>query len=666
MFKKTCLFALSLLAFSMLRAAVRLPRIFTDHMVIQRDKPVSVWGWADAGEQVVISFHNQQKQAKANSKGYWKVMLDPESAGGPFQLIVKGRRPSPGGNTLTVSDILVGEVWICSGQSNMEMPIEGWGRINNYRQEVAAADYPQIRHFKVPNTVSIEPKDDIAGGDWKVCSPETAGDFTATGFFFARELYRQLHVPVGLINTSWGGTMVETWISRGAFEQRAEFRDMIAAMPSAASMDAIAAQKKAALLKAVETLQGPLPAPEAAEQFKDPAYDDTHWAHIKLPGLWEQAGLGLENLDGVVWFRKTIIVSEEDAGKPAILELGKIDDSDDTYVNGTKVGSTKNQYNESRKYTIPAGVLKAGKNLIAVRVEDTGGGGGIYGEPGEMKCTIAGKEQSLTGDWSFLVTSIEINTKVGPNSAPTLLFNAMINPLIPFTIKGAIWYQGEANADRAFQYRKAFPLMISDWRARWGEGDFPFYFVQLSSWHANNGNSSQGSSWAELREAQAMTLSLPNTGMAVTTDIGDSADIHPKDKQDVGRRLSAIALDNLYGKAMEYSGPMYQSMTKDNNRVILTFAHTGSGLVAHDKYGYIKGFEIAGGDHQFHYAKASINGDKIIVWQDGVNDPVAVRYGWADYPGESNLFNKEGFPAAPFRTDQWPGRTDGVKYKVGL
>jgi sialate O-acetylesterase len=386
---------------------------------------------------------------------------------------------------------------------------------------------------------------------------------------------------------------------------------------------------------------------------------------MKLPGLWEGQGLGLEDLDGVVWYRKIIVLSKEDAEKPAVLELAKIDDADETYINGVKVGATSG-YAIERRYTLPAGVLKPGKNTIAVRVEDTGGGGGVYGIAADMKLEVGDKTISLAGDWSFKVATVAItNSSNNPNSHPTLLYNAMIAPLIPYTIKGVIWYQGESNASRAYQYRKAFPLLITDWRSHWGEGDFPFYFVQLASFNSANGNSEKGSAWAELREAQTKTLSLPNTGMAVTTDIGEAGDIHPKNKQDVGLRLAAIALSNLYGKTMEFSGPLYQSQQKTGNKVILSFTHTGSGLAARDKYSYLRGFEIAGADQQWHYAKAHIDGDKVIVYQDGVGDPIAVRYGWADDAGDDNLYNKEGFPASPFRTDDWKGVTEGAKYAIG-
>jgi len=657
MTKKTCLFFTALLLYVSLFAEVRLPRLFGDNMVLQRDKPIAIWGWASPGEKVTVHFNGQTKSIKVDKLGQWSLRLDPMSAGGPYQLAVNG-----GKSNKTFNNVMVGEVWICSGQSNMEMPIAGWGKINNYQQEIAAANFDAIRQIKVPNTVALIPQTDIPSGEWKVCSPETAGDFSATAYFFARELYQKLHIPIGLINTSWGGTMVETWTSRGAFEQSDEFKEMITTMPPAANIKQIAEQKKADLIKKVTALQGTLTGDETGYSSAD--LDDTRWPHMKLPGLWEQAGLGLDDLDGIVWYRKVIEISDADAGKAAVLDMGKIDDEDETYVNGVKVGTTNN-YSAHRQYTIPAGVLRAGKNLIAVRVHDTGGGGGIYGEPGELKCSIGSHELSLAGDWSFNVASVVMNTAMGPNSAPTLLFNAMINPLIPYTIRGAIWYQGEANSGRAYQYRKAFPLMITDWRQRWRDGDFPFYFVQLASWNADNGNSERGSTWAELREAQAMTLSLPNTGMAVTTDIGNSTDIHPKDKQDVGKRLAFIALNNLYGHTMEYSGPVYQSMQTDGQKMILHFSHTGGGLSTPDKYGYLRGFEVADLNHVWHYAKAAIQGNTVVVWADAVATPMAVRYGWTDDAWEDNLFNMDGLPAPPFRTDNWKGVTEGIKYTVG-
>ncbi|HVZ98032.1 MAG TPA: sialate O-acetylesterase [Chitinophagaceae bacterium] len=637
-------------------ADVRLPKIFGDNMVLQRNKPIPVWGWASPKEKITIQFDHQAKTVKADKNGKWMVKLDNEAAGGPYQLIIKGK------NTLTFNNVMVGEVWVCSGQSNMEFPVEGWGKVMNYQQEIQNASYPMIRQIKVPLTVASTPKDDIPSGDWKICSPATVGDFTAVGYFFGRELYNELKIPIGLINTTWGGTQVESWTSREAFENSNEFKSMIASMPSL-DLDSLAKVRKEETLKRVEALQGPLPAAEETKEWSSLSFDDSHWPHIHAPGLWEYQQPG--DLDGFVWYRKTIYLSADKAGKPATLELAMIDDNDITYVNGVKAGSTDG-YNVKRNYTLAAGVLKEGKNVIAVRVEDTGGGGGIYGDSSDMKLTIGDNVIPLYGDWSYAVESITGGSgSVGPNSYPTLLFNAMVNPIIPYAMEGVIWYQGEANADRAYQYRKAFPLMINDWRSRWGEGNFPFYFVQLSSWNADNGNSNKGSTWAELREAQAMTLSLPNTGMAVTTDIGNETDIHPKDKQDVGKRLAALAFHNVYGKDVVCSGPVYQSMQVSGNKVTLSFTGIGSGWMVKDKYGYIKGFEVAGADQHFYYAKAYIDGDKVVVYSDNVNAPVAVRYNWADYANDGNLFNMEGFPAGPFRTDTWKGITEEAKFTIG-
>jgi sialate O-acetylesterase len=655
--KNTLLSVISLLFCIDALAQVKLPRIFNDDMVLQRDRTIPVWGWAKAKEKITVQFNQQSKAVVAAKDGKWRIDLDAEPAGGPYTLQVKGT------NSINIKNVLVGDVWICSGQSNMEMPIGAWGFINNYQEEIKNADYPLIRQFLVPKTTSASPLADLTGGNWQACSPSTAAGFSATAYFFARDLYKQLNIPIGLINTSWGGTHVETWTSKEAFENSPEFSEMIAGMKSI-SIEELIKERDVIKAKNLRKFQGDTP-PTADEidAWKNSSFDDSKWMKIKAPGMWENQQL--EDFDGVVWYRKTIDIPSSAVGKPATLSLAMIDDADVTYINGQQVGAT-NGYNLDRRYAVPAGVLKTGKNVIAIRVDDTGGGGGIYGDSAAVKLTIGELELSLAGEWAIQVESgAPVSTSIGPNSFPTLLFNGMINPLLPFAIKGAIWYQGETNAGRAYQYRKAFPLMINDWRKQWKQGDFPFYFVQLASWNANNGNSQKGSDWAELREAQSMTLSLPNTGMAVTTDIGDAKDIHPKNKQDVGKRLASIALNKTYGKANVYSGPVYQSHRQEGNKIIITFNNIGSGLNAKDKYGYLRGFEVAGADKIFYYAKAFIEADKVVVYSESVGLPVAVRFGWADDAGENNLFNKEGFPAAPFRTDEWKGITEEVKYGIG-
>ena len=633
-------------------ATIRLPKIFGDSMVLQRGVPIPVWGWADKNEKTSVFFNNQHKQTKAGSDGRWKIRLDPEKEGGPFILTVKGK------NTIVFNSVLMGDVWICSGQSNMEFTVN---EVRNASAEIAEANYPFIRHVDIEDAVSDKPLEDVKTSGWQAATGTNIARFTAVGYFFARELYRQLHIPIGLINTSWGGTDVETWTSKEALYSSDEFKEMMEKARTL-NIDSITKMRKESLLKNIQKLQGNFSDSVSDASWKEVSFDDSKWPSMKLPVLWEEQGL--DDLDGIVWFRKTVNIPAADAGKPAEISLAMIDDNDESYMNGVKIGST-NSYNTKRIYHVPAGVLKEGKNVIAVRVEDTGGGGGIWGDSTDLTLAIDKKIQSLKGEWTFQVQSMLNNGSFAdPNSFPSLLYNAMINPLIQFPIKGATWYQGENNASRAFQYRKAFPLMITDWRKHWKEGDFPFYFVQLAGYNSGNGNSKNGSTWAELREAQALTLSLPNTGMAVTLDIGEEKDIHPKNKQDVGMRLAAVALNKTYGKENVYNGPQYQSMKVEGNKVILTFNKTGGDLYTSDLYGYLKGFEVAGSDKRFYYAKAFIQDDHVVVICDRVPQPVAVHYAWADYPGDANLYNKQGLPAEPFRTDSWKGITEEAKYAI--
>jgi sialate O-acetylesterase len=648
---------LCLLCINQAIADVRLPKIFDSHMVLQRNKPIPVWGWADAGEKVTVELSGsgitkQTKTIKAGKDGKWILRLNAAEAGGPYQLVVKGKK-----NVLTLDDVLIGEVWICSGQSNMQWPVSA---SDNAEEEIAAASYPLIRHFEVPREISLAPKDDLSKGEWKTATPENVGQFTAVGYFFGRELYKKLGIPIGLINTSWGGTIVETWISKEAMKSFNEFSDVVDAMP--VSMDALGEKRKTTLTNAINELQGGIPASGDVQSWSSASFDDSEWKTIEVPGNFDRKDF--QYLDGVVWFRREFILPDSLTGLSVALSLGTIDDVDATYVNGIKVGGTASKTATGRIYILEPSQLHAGKNSIAVRIEDFGGRGGFTGKPEDVKISRGAYEQSLAGIWKYRIESYTNNNQfAGPNDAGTLLYNSMIAPLIPYAMQGAIWYQGESNAGRAYQYRKSFPLMISDWRNRWKE-EFPFLFVQLASFNANNGDSKKGSSWAELREAQALTLqALPRTGMAVIHDIGNPKNIHPTNKQDVGKRLSLQALKIAYGQNMLSQGPQFQSMQKEGNKAILTFTDTGTGLIASGKYGYLQGFEIAGADKVFHWAKAEIQNGKVVVWSDEVANPVAVHYGWADDNMEANLFNKEGLPAAPFRTDTWKGITEEVRFK---
>ena len=642
-------FVIGLLCAGMpISANVSLPKIFGDNMVLQRNIPVPVWGWADANEKIEVRFNNQVQTVKAGKDGKWILHLEPENAGGPYTLIIKGK------NLIQINNVLVGEVWICSGQSNMEWTV---GQSMNAKEETERADIPFIRHIKISKTISSLPEDDFTSGTWEVCDSSTVADFTGIGYFFARRIYDELKIPVGLINASWGGTNIETWISREAFENSDEFKEMIAAMPRI-NLDSLSKLNVQASELRIEKLQSVKFKDLNADLFKEASFDDSKWPELNQPQLWEQQSIG--ELDGVVWLRKTVNLSETDSKKNALLELSKIDDYDITYVNGTKVGNT-NQWDAKRKYPIPSGILKEGDNVIAIRVIDNGGGGGIYGDSADLKLTLDGSSVPLSGNWKFQVESVKKSTN--ENSLPSLCYNAMINPLIPFAFQGILWYQGESNAGRAYQYRTAFPLLINDWRQKWGKPGMPFYFVQLATYNTA-GNSNEGCSWAELREAQSLALQLPNTGMCVTTDVGNPRDIHPVNKQEVGKRLAAIALNNLYDKAMICSGPTFKSMEINGNSIILSFDNIGSGLFTPDKYGYVKGFEIAGNDSIFCFAKASILDNKVIISSEKVDNPVAVHFGWVGDASDCNLFNIEGFPAVPFRTDEWKTVTRNEKYKI--
>jgi sialate O-acetylesterase len=628
-------------------AKVIMPHVFSDNMVLQRNLPIAVWGKSYSGERVEVRFNGQQLKTTADLQGNWKIVLHEEQAGGPFELAIIA------GDTIRFKNVLVGEVWVCSGQSNMEWKVVS---SNDASREMKSADYPMIRHIKIPRLLDTAPQNDIGDASWQICSSTTVGEFTAVGYFFARRIFEELKVPVGIINCSWGGTNIETWISRGALESSEEFKNELAAYPQM-SMDSLNAILTRPIVNRILEIKG-IQINPIADHFAESKFDDENWPEMKLPGFWEQRELG--EMDGVVWFRKKIDIPDSLAGRSAFLELSMIDDQDITYVNGTEIGRNFER-SALRKYKIPEGLLKRGVNTIAVRVTDNGNNGGIHGEASQMLLKIANTSFPLDGNWKY---QLERVNRVGiENLFPSLCFNAMVNPITSFGIKGVLWYQGESNVVRADQYRTAFPTLITDWRKRWKQGDFPFYFVQLSTYN-NKGNSNDGCPWAELREAQSLTLSVPNTGMCVTTDVGNPNDIHPTDKKTVGERLAAIALNNNYGKGRVCSGPVYKSLRQVGEKIEISFENIGSGLKTNDKYGYLKGFEIAGEDQVFYFAKAEISGNKILVYSDKVTKPVAVHYGWMGDASECNVFNKEGFPLGPFRSVEWKTVTKGNKYTI--
>lgn len=630
-------------------AEVSLPKIFSDNMVLQRGKELRIWGNAEAGEKISVSLDGQKESTRANKEGKWELTLSPFSAGGPHELVVKGQ------NTISFNNVMIGDVWLASGQSNMEWSVN---RSDNAEEEIQLANFKNIRLFTVPREISSTPLTDFEEGQWQECTPETVGDFSAVAYFFGRNLHNQLDVPIGLINSSWGGTVAETWISPGVMKKDKDFKEIM----SDENVPDLEEQEKAAKQKMEHWLSKIKKEDKGrAEKWENPETDDAKWEDMSLPVSWEQAGL--PDIDGVVWFRKEFSLTDAEASQALILNLGPIDDSDYTYINGKLIGKNIDKYNLDRRYTVAADNLEPGKNVIAIRVVDTGGGGGFTGTGNQLYyMTVQGKK-SLAGKWKYnvgIAGEAPSSPQSGPNIYPSLLFNGMINPITNFPIRGTIWYQGESNAARAWQYRRLFTNLINDWRNQWNQPEMPFLFVQLANFMKADHQPVE-SEWAELREAQATALNLPNTAMAVAIDIGEANDIHPRNKQDVGKRLALAALKVSYGRDVVHSGPVYESLAVEGNKAILEFSSKGGGLMADDKYGYLKGFTIAGKDQEFHWARARVEDGKVVVWSDQVEKPVAVRYAWGNNPEDANLYNEEGLPASPFRTDNREPVTKGKK-----
>lgn len=634
-----------------LSAEIILPKVIGSNMVLQRNRELTIWGWADPREKVNVTFNGQKESVRTGKDGTWTINLQPMKAGGPYAMVIEGK------NEIILENILVGDVWVCGGQSNMEWSVQN---ANNAEEEIAAADHPEIRLFTVPNNLQFVPVDDLPSGEWEVCSPETVPGFSAVGYFFGRRIRQETGVPVGLISSNWGGTNVETWTSREMSLTDPVMRTAVASIDeiSPSELQARIEQERKELIASLGGLEAGIIDGEPV--WAAPGLDLSGWREMEVPGLWEDAGLG--GLDGVVWYRRTFTLSEAQAGQDAMLKLGPIDDSDRTWINGQEVGATMNEYAKDREYQVDASVLRPGENTLVVRIEDYRGGGGFWGSPEAMVLESPAGHVPLAGTWNYRVSSadfaVNVTTNISPNSKPTLLFNGMIHPLLNFEVLGTIWYQGESNAGQAYRYRTLFPNLIKDWRRQWNNPELGFYFVQLANYKAAKEEPSE-SDWAELREAQTMTLSLPHTGMAVAIDIGEADDIHPRNKQEVGRRLALVALHDTYGKDVAWSGPVLEDMAVEGPTVILQFDPMDSQLVVKDRYGYVKGFAVAGADRVFHWARGVQHGTKIYLRSEQVDAPVAVRYGWADNPDDANLYNSVGLPAGPFRTDDWPGITQG-------
>ncbi len=637
------------------KAQLKLPKIFGDNMVLQQNFQAPVWGWAEPGKKITIkaSWLKKKVVTKAAEDGSWQMKLQTPKAGGPYSVKIKSD------TTYYFKNVLIGEVWLCSGQSNMEMPVDslrpGFGGVPNFKLEIATANFPEIRLFTFPKTAATEAQTEVIGS-WKVCNPMTVPEFSAVAYFFGKELFQRLNVPIGLMNVSWGGSAAEAWTNAENLLQFPEFKAKVEQLDSL--------KENAKKYKNAKNEWDQLLRSKKAndfsklDQWMNAGFIDTSWKTIKVPHLWSRTDLA--GLTGSVWFRTIVDIPEAWKGKNLKLQLGPIDEMDITWFNNYRIGEHVNSsdWTKERNYLIPADNVLPGKNTIILHVTNDFGEGGIYGEIKDIKIcpedTSLKHEINMSGEWRYKICldyktlpPMPQSILQRPNQTPTLLYNGMLHPLIPFAIKGVIWYQGESNAAHAELYSRLFPTMIKNWRQDWKQGDFPFYFVQIAPFDYKR-NYPSG---AELRDSQRKSLSVINTGMAVTMDLGHKTDIHPRRKVEVGKRLALWALSKDYGfKGVVYSGPLYKSKKIEENKIRLFFDHVGSGLYFWGEK--LTGFTIAGNDSVFVPADAKIDGETIIVSSESVINPIAVRYGWKD-AAEPNLFNIEGLPASSFRTDDW-------------
>ncbi len=661
---------------------VKLGPMFSSNMVLQQQTSAPIWGEAQAEAEVSVttSWNGACYTTTADSEGKWAVNIATPEAGGPYTIIIKEcayasapahRNPRTkkevkarnSVSTTTLENVLIGEVWLCSGQSNMEMPVEGWGQVMNYKQERQDANqWGNIRLLRVEKAKSSDPQSElsVADGGWTTCNSETIAEFSATAYFFGRKIHQELNVPVGLIQSAWGGTIIEAWTSREAFENIPEQAYNIQSISNLPATDEerleLYHRQYSEWVDSINKIDRGFNGDVAL--WGTVAYDDSSWGDYEMPSLDSKRG----TLNALWWARKVIDIPQSWEGKDIILNIGAPDDHDVTFFNGVQVGSTLGCI-EIRHYRVPGALVKAGPAVVAVRIHDNGGltGIGYADEQFDVSLADGTDKISLRGTWKFKpsVRSAQLppvppNTIDDPN-VHTFLYNAMINPLVPYAIKGAIWYQGCNNASQGYQYRELMPMLINDWRSKWGY-QFPFFITQLANYTQRLEDPDE-SEWAELREAQFLTrLHMSDVGLATTIDIGEALDIHPKNKQEVGRRLALSALNIAYDKDIVFEGPAYKDYQIVDNTIEISFLDNTADGLKPSSDDTLVGFSIAGADRVFHWAEAKIVGKKVVVSSPVVPLPLAVRYAWADNPA-CNLVNAEGLPATPFRTDDWSGIT---------
>ncbi|MEI8112259.1 MAG: sialate O-acetylesterase [Bacteroidia bacterium] len=623
-------------------AQVRLPKLVSDGMILQRDIPVKIWGWASSGEKIRLQFDNLDFNTSTLTDGKWQITLPAQKAGGPHIIKITAS------NQVNLKDVLFGDVWLCSGQSNMEYPMNRL--VDKYSSVIANCENSMIRQFKVPlKYVFNLPQEDYASGKWIEVNPKTILDFSAVAYFFARDLNQKYKVPIGIINATVGGSPAEAWMSSDALKDFPQYLAEAEKFKDQSYIDQIQAKERKASSEWYVGLNQTDKGLQSKPNWKDPSFDASSWPKMPVPAFWADYGLG--EVNGAVWFRREIEVPASMVGKAVRLFMGRMVDADSVFINGKFIGTAAYQYPQ-RKYLVPEGVLQPGKNTVVIRlISNSGRGGFIKDKPYKL---FAGTDTiNLAGKWQY-----QLGCAMSPTPGQTFvqwkpsgLYNGMLAPANNYAIKGAAWYQGESNAERFQEYQKLLTNLITDWRLKHNQGNFPFLIAQLPNFMELKDQPSE-SSWASLRNAQLKTLSVENTAMTVNIDLGEWNDIHPVNKETVGKRLALSAENLAYkDKKVVASGPRFRSKKIKGNKIELTFSDCGSGLVSNNGKELCR-FEISGADGKFAWAKAKIEGKKVIVWNNAIVHPLKVRYAWADNPEGANLYNIEGLPASPFTTDK--------------
>lgn len=614
-----------------------LSSILSDGMVLQRGDKTKIFGTTVENSKIEVWFLGEKYETVSNGKGKWSILLNKLEAGGPYEMVIKGEEE------ITIKDILIGDVWLCSGQSNMELQIERVMEL--YEEEILNYSNNNIRQFcTTKNYVFSEPKDDLDEGSWKDLNQENSLEFTAVGYFFAKELYEKYKVPIGLISTAVGGTPIESWISEKKLESFGRFNEIISKCKDSEYVSTVQKDDDSRINNWYEELN--LNDEGLINKWYLENFDESNWNEFVIPGMWKDTCL--DKFNGAVWFKKEVFLSKELLDSNVKVYLGSIVDGDEVYINGVLVGKTEYRY-PPRIYNVNKEIFKEGRNVITIRVISNTGIGGFIKDK-SYKLLFENGEVDLSGGWKYKIGhKMNFNyDRVFFQFKPIGFYNSVVYPLRNYSISGVIWYQGESNTGYPNDYEELFETMVSEWREIWNDEELPFLYVQLANYLAPE-DSPLLDNWAKLREAQRRSLKIKNTGMAVAIDIGEYNDLHPLNKKEVGRRLALLAEDKVYNENIISTAPIYIKMNKEENKLILNFENNESGLIS--IRGDLNNFEISDDKGKFYKANAIIKGESIVVWNSKINNPMNVRYAWNNSPRDVNLYNKEGLPVAPFTTE---------------